>query len=127
MDRAKTILNQNVKLRQHTQVPLPSSAEQELNFSFQFVQEKLATAKFAVSSRNDSLFKQQLESAINWLTKEPRLGSNSKLLEAIKKLSEINLEPTLPYISAPYKFLEKLSIDSNKPIKKEVTVDREAL
>lgn len=127
MDRAKTILNQNVKLRQHTQVPLPSSAEQELNFSFRFVQEKLATAKFAVSSRNDSLFKQQLESAINWLTKEPLLGSNSKLLEAIKKLSEINLEPTLPDISAPYKLLEKLSIDSNKPIKKEVTVDREAL
>jgi len=127
MDRAKTMLNQNVKLRQHTQTPLPFSAEQELTFSFQFIQEKLVTAKFAVSSRNDALFKQQLESAIDWLTKEPQLGSNPKLLETIKKLSGISLEPNLPDISAPYKLLEKLSVDSGNPIKEEATADREAL
>ncbi|MBT5097802.1 MAG: hypothetical protein HOM74_00990 [Proteobacteria bacterium] len=127
MDRAKTMLNQNVKLRQHTQTPLSFSAEQELTFSFQLIQEKLVTAKFAVSSRNDALFKQQLESAIDWLTKEPQLGSNPKLLETIKKLSGISLEPNLPDISAPYKLLEKLSVDSGNPIKEEATADREAL
>ena len=127
MDRAKTMLNQNVKLRQHTQTPLPFSAEQELTFSFQFIQEKLVTAKFAVSSRNDALFKQQLESAIDWLTKEPQLGSNPKLLETIKKLSGISLEPNLPDISAPYKLLEKLLVDSGNPIKEEATADRDAL
>ena len=127
MDRAKTMLNQNVKLRQHTQTPLSFSAEQELTFSFQFIQEKLVTAKFAVSSRNDALFKQQLESAIDWLTKEPQLDSNPKLIEAIKKLSGISLEPNLPDISAPYKLLEKLLVDSGNPIKEEATADRDAL
>lgn len=127
IDRAKNILNKNVKLRQQTQTPLPFLAEQELTFSLQFIQEKLATAKFAVSSRNDVLFKQQLEGAISRLTKEPQLTSDPKLLDAIKKLSAISLEPPLPDISAPYKLLEKLSAQASKLTKEEATAGREAL
>ena len=127
LDRAKDMLNQNVKLRHHDQPQFAFPAQQELIFSFQFIQEKLATAKFAVSSRNDPLYKQQLESAINWLTNEQPLKADPNLLAAIKTLSAISLEPTLPDISAPYKMLEKLSAPKKEPTSNEPLADRESL
>ena len=110
------MLNENVTLHQQAELSTNALAEQELLFSLQVIQGKLAAAKRAVSRRNDAAYKQQLESAIAWLTNESQLASNPKLVEAIKKLLAINLEPSLPDISAPYKMLEKLSMpDSTLP------------
>ena len=124
LTRAKHMLNENVTLHQQAELSTNALAEQELLFSLQVIQGKLAAAKRAVSRRNDAAYKQQLESAIAWLTNESQLASNPKLVEAIKKLLAINLEPSLPDISAPYKMLEKLSMpDSTLPKENAISAE----
>jgi len=63
---------------------------------------KLLGAKYAVASKDDESYHRELESALAWIENTESIINSSELINELRELNTINLEPELPDITEPY-------------------------
>lgn len=83
-------------------------SEQEKHRAYEFLRLKLLGAKYAVASRDDESYHRELGAALAWLEDTDSLNNNNDLIDELRELDAINLEPELPDISKPSTLLVKI-------------------
>ena len=111
IDRAVTALNRSVKVTHSEQKIALFIEEQEKKRSYDFLRQKLLGAKYAVSTRDNLSFQQQLNAALAWLENNDDIGNKDLLIKEINSLAENDLLPKLPDISEPSILLNKYLAD----------------
>ena len=112
--RAKATLNESVRITHGQQRIAIFIEEQEKKRAYDFLRQKLLGAKYAVSTRDNLSFHQQLNAALAWLENNDEFINKDVLIKEIKTLEDNNLLPKLPDISEPSKLLTKHLADSKE-------------
>lgn len=112
--RAKATLNESVRVTHGQQRIAIFIEEQEKKRAYDFLRQKLLGAKYAVSTRDDLSFHQQLNAALAWLENNDEFINKDSLIKEIKSLEENDLLPKLPDISEPSILLTKHLADSKE-------------
>ena len=99
--RAKVALNDSVRITHGEQKIALFIEEQEKKRAYDFLRQKLLGAKYAVSTRDNLSFHQQLNAALAWLESNDQFTNKNSLIEQIKALDVNDLLPKLPDISEP--------------------------
>ena len=112
--RAKATLNESVRVTHGQQRIAIFIEEQEKKRAYDFLRQKLLGAKYAVSTRDNLSFHQQLNAALAWLENNDEFINKDSLIKEIKSLEENDLLPELPDISEPSILLTKHLADSKE-------------
>ena len=107
IQRAKATLNESVRVTHGQQRIAIFIEEQEKKRAYDFLRQKLLGAKYAVSTRDNLSFHQQLNAALAWLENNDEFINKDSLIKEIKALEENDLLPKLPDISEPSILLAK--------------------
>ncbi|MGH1537687.1 MAG: uroporphyrinogen-III C-methyltransferase [Gammaproteobacteria bacterium] len=99
VDGVKNSINDSIKVTRDEQKLKMFISEQESLQGYEFLRAKLLGAKYAVASRDDDAFHQELEAALAWLQSTDTLNNKSDIIEELSDLNNINLEPELPDIT----------------------------
>lgn len=67
--------------------------------AYEFIRMKLLGAKYAVASRDDDAYHQELGAALSWLESTDTLKNKKEIIGELSELNDINLEPVLPDIT----------------------------
>ena len=114
ISRAKQTLNESVRVTHGQQRIAIFIEEQEKKRAYDFLRQKLLGAKYAVSTRDNLSFHQQLNAALGWLENNDEFINKDALIKEIKALDENDLLPDLPDISEPSAILAKHTADSKE-------------
>ncbi len=109
--RAKATLNESVRVTHGQQKIAIFIEEQEKKRAYDFLRQKLLGAKYAVSTRDNLSFHQQLNAALAWLENNDEFINKDSLITEIKSLEENDLLPELPDISEPSILLTRYMAD----------------
>lgn len=112
--RAKETLNESVRVTHGQQRIALFIEEQEKKRAYDFLRQKLLGAKYAVSTRDNLSFHQQLNAALAWLENNEEFINKDSLIKEIKALEKNDLLPKLPDISEPSILLAKYAADSKE-------------
>lgn len=99
VDGVKSTINDSIKVTREEQKLKMFISEQESQQAYEFLRSKLLGAKFAVASRDDDAYHQELEAALAWLESTDTLYEKREVIEDLSELNNINLEPELPDIT----------------------------
>ncbi len=97
--RVKSTINDSIKVTREEQKLKMFISEQESQQAYEFLRTKLLGAKYAVASRDDDGYHQELEAALAWLESTDTLYEKREVIEDLSELNNINLEPELPDIT----------------------------
>jgi uroporphyrin-3 C-methyltransferase len=100
VDGVKDSINDSIKVTRDEQKLKMFINEQESLQAYEFIRIKLLGAKYAVASRDDNAYHQELEAALSWLESTDTLNTKKVIIEELTVLNNINLEPELPDITA---------------------------
>jgi uroporphyrin-3 C-methyltransferase len=100
VDGVKESINDSIKVTKDEQKLKMFINEQESLQAYEFLRMKLLGAKYAVASRDDDAYHQELGAALSWLESTDTLTTKSEIIKDISELNDINLEPELPDITA---------------------------
>ena len=106
-EKVKAAFNDSVNVTHGEQKIALFIEEQEKKRAYDFLRNKLLGAKYAVSTRDNNAFHQQLNAALAWLESNDQFSNQSSLIEEIAQLNKNNLMPSLPDISEPSILLAK--------------------
>ena len=112
--RAKDALNDSVQVTRGEQKIAIFIEEQEKKRAYDFLRQKLLGAKYAVSTRDNLSFHQQLSAALAWLENNDEFINKDSLIEEIRALEENDLLPKLPDISEPSILLAKYVVGAKE-------------
>ena len=101
ISRAKATLNDSIRITHGEQKIAIFIEEQEKKRAYDFLRQKLLGAKYAVSTRDNLSFHQQLNAALAWLESNDEFANKESLIKEIKELEGNDLAPKLPDISEP--------------------------
>ena len=107
IQRAKATLNDSVRITHGQQRIALFIEEQEKKRAYDFLRQKLLGAKYAVSTRDNLSYHQQLNAALGWLENNQEFINKDSLITEIKSLEKNDLLPKLPDISEPSVLLAK--------------------
>lgn len=99
VDGVKNSINDSIKVTREDQKLKMFISEQENQQAYEFLRAKLLGAKYAVASRDDDAYHQELEAALAWLESTDTLQSKKEMIGDLSELNDINLEPELPDIT----------------------------
>ena len=99
IDRVKNYINDSIKITREEQKLKIFISEQESQHAYEFLRTKLLGAKYAVASRDDDAYHQELEAALAWLKSTDTLKNKREVIEDLSELNNIDLEPELPDIT----------------------------
>lgn len=99
VDGVKNSINDSIKVTREEQKLKMFISEQESLQAYEFLRMKLLGAKYAVASRDDDAYHQELEAALAWLESTDTLYDKREIIEELSELNDINLEPELPDIT----------------------------
>lgn len=99
IDGVKNSINDSIKVTKDEQKLKMFISEQENLQAYEFIRMKLLGAKYAVASRDDDAFHQELGAALSWLESTDTLNNKREIIEDLSELNDINLEPELPDIT----------------------------
>jgi uroporphyrin-3 C-methyltransferase len=99
VDGVKSTINDSIKVTREEQKLKMFISEQESQQAYEFLRTKLLGAKYAVASRDDDAYHQELEAALAWLESTDTLYDKRGVIEDLSELNDINLEPELPDIT----------------------------
>ena len=99
IDGVKNSINDSIKITREEQKLKLFISEQESQHAYEFLRTKLLGAKYAVASRDDDAYHQELEAALAWLKSTDTLESTREVIGDLSELNNINLEPRLPDIT----------------------------
>lgn len=105
--KAKAAASESVNITHGEQKIALFVEEQEKKRAYDFLRYKLLGAKYSVSTRDDSSFHQQLNTAHAWLESNSEFTNRESLINEIEGLNKYNLMPSLPNISEPSTLLAK--------------------
>jgi len=100
VDGVKSTINDSIKVTREDQKLKMFITEQESQHAYEFLRAKLLGAKYAVASRDDDAYHQELEAALAWLESTDTLDGKKQIIGDLSDLNDINLEPELPDITA---------------------------
>jgi len=95
----KNTINDSIKVTREEQKLKMFITEQESQHAYEFLRVKLLGAKYAVASRDDDAYHQELEAALAWLESTDTLADKKEIIGDLSELNNINLEPELPDIT----------------------------
>ena len=98
----KSLINKSVKVTHEEQRMRLFIYQQEKQQTYEFLRMKLLGAKYAVASKDDESYHRELEAALAWLENTESISNSHELIEEIRELNAVNLEPELPDITEPY-------------------------
>jgi len=107
IENTKSALSDSVNVTHGEQKIALFIEEQEKKRAYDFLHNKLLSAKYCVSTRDDIAFHQQLNAAQAWLENNDQFTNQNSLIEEINQLNANNLMPALPDISQPSILLAK--------------------
>ncbi len=99
IDGVKDSINESIKVTRDEQKLKVFISEQESLQAYEFIRMKLLGAKYAVASRDDNTYHQELEAALSWLESTDTLHNKREIISDLSDLNDINLEPELPDIT----------------------------
>ncbi len=99
MENIKNSIRNSVKITREEQKIKLFISQQEKQRAYEFLHMKLLGAKYAVTSRDDESYHRELEAAIAWLESTDSINNSSDLIDELRELTTINLEPKLPDIT----------------------------
>ncbi len=99
MEDIKNSIRNSVKITREEQKIKLFISQQEKQRAYEFLRMKLLGAKYAVTSRDDESYHRELEAAIVWLESTDSINNSSDLIDELRELTTINLEPELPDIT----------------------------
>jgi len=99
VDGVKNTINDSIKVTREEQKLKMFITEQESQQAYEFLRVKLLGAKYAVASRDDDAYHQELEAALAWLKSTDTLADKNEIIGDLSELNDINLEPELPDIT----------------------------
>jgi|GEM_PF-2969146 len=99
VDGVKNTINDSIKVTREDQKLKMFITEQESQQAYEFLRIKLLGAKYAVASRDDDAYHQELEAALAWLESTDTLDGKKQIIDELSELNDINLEPELPDIT----------------------------
>jgi len=99
VDGVKNSINDSIKVTREEQKLKMFISNQEAQQAYEFMRIKLLGAKYAVASRDDDAYHQELEAALAWLESTDTLYDKREMIEELSELNDINLEPELPDIT----------------------------
>ncbi|MFK7815469.1 MAG: uroporphyrinogen-III C-methyltransferase [Gammaproteobacteria bacterium] len=99
IDGVKDSINDSIKVTRDEQKLKMFINEQESLQAYEFIRMKLLGAKYAVASRDDDAYHQELEAALSWLESTDTLHNKKEIIADLSELNNINLEPKLPDIT----------------------------
>lgn len=99
VDGVKNTLNDSIKVTREEQKLKMFINKQESEQAYEFLRVKLLGAKYAVASRDDDTYHQELEAALAWLKSTDTLTDKKEIIGDLSELNDINLEPELPDIT----------------------------
>ncbi|QMU61888.1 MAG: hypothetical protein GKR92_09340 [Gammaproteobacteria bacterium] len=99
VDGVKNSINDSIKVTREEQKLKMFISDQEGQQAYEFMRMKLLGAKYAVASRDDDAYHQELEAALAWLESTDTLYEKREMIEDLSELNDINLEPQLPDIT----------------------------
>ncbi len=97
----KDSINNTIKITREEQKLKLFISQQEKQRAYEFLRLKLLGAKYAVASRDDESYHRELDAALAWLENTDSINNRTDLINELKDLSELNLEPELPNITEP--------------------------
>jgi len=114
VDGVKNSINDSIKITRDEQRLKMFISEQESQHAYEFLRTKMLGAKYAVASRDDAAYHQELEAALAWLNSTDTLENKKEIIEDLDKLNKANLEPKLPDITeANSMLIETMEIINN--------------
>ncbi|MEJ2114904.1 MAG: uroporphyrinogen-III C-methyltransferase [Gammaproteobacteria bacterium] len=108
IDGVKSSINDSIKITREEQQLKIFISEQESQHAYEFLRTKLLGAKYAVASRDDDAYHQELEAALAWLKSTDTLENKRDVIEDLSELNNINLEPALPDITEANTLLNEI-------------------
>ena len=99
VDGVKNTINDSIKVTREEQKLKMFINKQESEQAYEFLRVKLLGAKYAVASRDDDTYHQELEAALAWLKTTDTLADKKEIIADLSELNDINLEPELPDIT----------------------------
>jgi uncharacterized protein HemX len=99
VDGVKNTINDSIKVTREEQKLKMFINKQESEQAYEFLRVKLLGAKYAVASRDDDTYHQELEAALAWLKSTDTLAEKKEIISDLSELNDINLEPKLPDIT----------------------------
>ncbi len=99
IDGVKDSINDSIKVTRDEQRLKMFISEQENLQAYEFIRMKLLGAKYAVASRDDDAYHQELGAALSWLESTDTLKNKKDIIGELSELNDINLEPELPDIT----------------------------
>lgn len=99
VDGVKSTINDSIKVTREDQKLKMFINKQESEQAYEFLRVKLLGAKYAVASRDDDTYHQELEAALAWLKSTDTLADKKEIIADLGELNDINLEPELPDIT----------------------------
>ncbi len=99
IDGVKDSINDSIKITRDEQKLKMFISEQESLEAYEFLRMKLLGAKYAVASRDDEAYHQELGAALSWLESTDTLNNKREIIGDLSELNDINLEPELPDIT----------------------------
>ncbi len=97
----KNSISNSVKITREEQKLKLFISQQEKQSAYEFLRMKLLGAKYAVASRDNESYHRELEAATAWLEDTESMNNSEDLINELKDLSTVNLEPDLPDITEP--------------------------
>ena len=94
VDGVKNSINDSIKVTREEQKLKMFISDQEGQQAYEFIRMKLLGAKYAVASRDDDAYHQELEAALAWIESTDTLYDKREMIEDLSELNDINLEPT---------------------------------
>lgn len=107
VDGVKNTINDSIKVTREEQKLKMFIYEQESEQAYEFLRVKLLGAKYAVASRDDDTYHQELEAALAWLKFTDTLADKKEIIGDLSELNDINLEPELPDITEANALLQE--------------------
>jgi uroporphyrin-3 C-methyltransferase len=107
VDGVKNTINDSIKVTREEQKLKMFINEQESEQAYEFLRIKLLGAKYAVASRDDDTYHQELEAALAWLKSTDTLAEKKEIIGDLSELNDINLEPELPDITEANALLQE--------------------
>lgn len=99
VDGVRNSINDSIKVTRDEQKLKIFINQQESLQAYEFLRTKLLGAKYAVASRDDDAYHQELEAALAWLQSTDTLNDKNDIIAELSELNNINLEPQLPDIT----------------------------
>jgi uroporphyrin-3 C-methyltransferase len=107
---AKSFFNDSVNVTHGQQDSAEFLKHQEYRQTYAAVSILLIEAQYAITRRDNAIYKNQLDAVIKQLNSHSEFSQLDSIIENIKSASEVNLNPELPDISQPEKYLtEKIT------------------